>query len=154
MGRYALILAAMLPLTPVYALAQQAAPAAAPTPKEPAKPSLTQSVETTNRAVGYTAWDDDFFYVAVQVNKPTLTGRNSQPFSNPLEDDAVYIAIQTDDDRTAARPTAHTVFVAASAAASGKRSNIGDFFFSSIRNSERIFFFEIHNGKVSSKALI
>ena len=116
MGRYALILAAMLPLTPVYALAQQAAPAAAPTPKEPANPSLTQNVETTNRAVGYTAWDDDFFYVAVQVNKPTLTGRNSQPFSNPLEDDAVYIAIQTDDDRTAARPTAHTVFVAASAA--------------------------------------
>ncbi len=115
MGRYALILAAMLPLTPVYALAQQPAPAAAPT-QTPASPSLTQNVETTNRAIGYTAWDDDFFYVAVQVNKPTLTGKNSQPFSNPLEDDAVYIAIQTDDDRTATRPTAHTVFVAASAA--------------------------------------
>ena len=72
--------------------------------------------EAVNHVAGYTAWDDDFLYVAVQVNKPTLSGKNALPFSNPLEDDAIIIGIQTDNDHEANKPTQHTVFIAASAA--------------------------------------
>jgi hypothetical protein len=90
--------------------------AAAQTPAPGAKPPSGPIADLTNRVAGYTAWDDDFFYVAVQVNKPTLSARNSAPFSRPLEDDAVIVSIQTDDDHAATKRTAHTYTVAVSAA--------------------------------------
>lgn len=68
-----------------------------------------------NRINGYTAWDDEFFYVAVQVNKPQLIARNSAPFSQPLEDDAVVIAIQTDNDHKSTGRTVNSYTVAVSA---------------------------------------
>ncbi len=109
MSKYALMLAATL-------LLPQAAPVRAQA--RPALPDATGAnvSEAANHVGGYTAWDEDFFYVAVQVNKPTLSGKNALPFSNPLEDDAVLIAIQTDNDHAANKPTSRTVIVAASAA--------------------------------------
>ena len=113
MSKYALMLAAAMALP-------HAAPAAAQI--RPAAPAALDSAtgangsEAVNRVGGYTAWDEDFFYVAVQVNKPTLSGKNTAPFSNPLEDDAIVIGIQTDNDHAAIKPTGRTVLVAASAA--------------------------------------
>src|SRR5258706_13405811 len=87
------------------------------TAKAPAAPNRPASTEeAVNRVVGYTAWDDDYFYLAIQVNKPTITGSNILPFSNPLEDDAILISIQTDNDHKAVNRTAHSVTVAISAA--------------------------------------
>jgi hypothetical protein len=110
MGKSALFLVAaslLLPIAPVRAQVKGAAqtPAAAP--------ALAESV---NHVMGYTAWDDDYFYVAVQVNKPTLNAKNGEPFSHPLEDDAVIISLQTDDDHNSTHSTAHTVQIAISAA--------------------------------------
>lgn len=108
MSKYALMLVAawMLPL---------AAPVRAQTPV-PQTATAASVNEAINHVFGYTAWDDDFFYVAVQVNKPTVTGKNALPFSNPLEDDAIIISIQTDNNHNANSPTAHTVLVVASGA--------------------------------------
>lgn len=109
MSKYALMLAATL-------LLPQAAPVRAQA--RPALPDATGAnvSEAANHVGGYTAWDEDFFYVAVQVNKPTLSGKNALPFSNPLEDDAVLIEIQTDNDHASSKPTSRTVIVSASAA--------------------------------------
>lgn len=76
----------------------------------------TSATGLRNRVTGYTAWDDDFFYVGVQVNKPTRKGTNADPFSRPLEDDAVLILIQTDNDHTSTKRTEKTALVALSAA--------------------------------------
>lgn len=67
-----------------------------------------------NLVVGYSSWDDDYLYLAVQVNKPQVVGKNAAAFSSPLEDDSVIVSIQTDDDHKATRRTAHTVIFAAS----------------------------------------
>jgi hypothetical protein len=80
----------------------------------PAPPSNT-SADTPNRVQGYTAWDDDFLYVALQINKPAISGKNTQPFSHPIEDDAAIVCIQADDDRAATKRTDHTVEVVVSA---------------------------------------
>ena len=79
-------------------------------------PGPLTNAELRNHVVGYTAWDEDYLYVAVQVNKPVLNGSNKAPFSNPIEDDAVLISIQTDNDRKTTVRTSHSVVVAASAA--------------------------------------
>lgn len=71
--------------------------------------------ERPNRVVGYTGWDDQYLYIGVVVNKATLQGTNSAPFSDPLKDDAILVLIQTDDDHTITKPNAKTVMVAASA---------------------------------------
>ena len=83
-----------------------------------AKPpaAATNSIEATNRIVGYTGWDDEFLYVAVQVNKPNVVGKNTEAFSHPLEDDAVIVSVQADNDHKAIRRTEHTVSLAISAA--------------------------------------
>jgi hypothetical protein len=111
MGKIALlIVTAMLLLrSPAVAFAQ----AQNPTPSSGA---ALQSAVALNRILGVTAWDDDYFYIALQINKPTLNGKNNQPFSNPLEDDAALISLQTDDDHKAAQRTAHSFLIAVSAA--------------------------------------
>ena len=102
MGKYALALsgAALVLALPLHVQAQAPAdPPPAPAAAPPA--SARDADEVTNRVVAYTAWDDDFFYIAVQVNKPNLSGKNTKAFSHPLEDDAVIISFQTDDDHAA-----------------------------------------------------
>ena len=79
-------------------------------------PSAAASIEATNRIVGYTGWDDEFLYVAVQINKPNLVGKNTEAFSHPLDDDAVLVSVQSDNDHKAIRRTEHSVSIAVSAA--------------------------------------
>ena len=69
-----------------------------------------------NKITGFTAWDDDFLYVAVQVTKPALTGTNSKPFTDPLADDSIVVSIQTDNDHKSVSRTVHTVTMAVSEA--------------------------------------
>ena len=109
MSKQALTLAAAL-LLPI------AAPLRAQTPAPPAGEARATAAESANHVAGYTAWDEDFFYIAVQVNKPVTSGKNATPFSNPLEDDAVIVSLQTDNDHQGTRPNPHTVFLVASAA--------------------------------------
>ncbi len=79
-------------------------------------PTSAPVIDVTNRVAGHTAWDDDYLYVEIQVNKPTISAGNSAPFSHPLDDDAAIISIQSDDDHTSAKRTAHTYTIAVSAA--------------------------------------
>ncbi len=82
-------------------------------------PSLfaqASGVEAANRVAAYTAWDDNYLYLAVQVNKPELKGTNAAPFSDPRQDDAVYLSLQTDNDKTALSRTAKTYTVVVSEA--------------------------------------
>src|SRR5579871_2380564 len=90
----ALLLGAAAPL-----LAQSPSPASSPRgPQSPpgAASALLPASMAANRVLGYTAWDDDYFYIALQINKPVVSGKNTQPFSNPLEDDAAIVSLQTD----------------------------------------------------------
>ncbi len=88
-------------------------PTTAPTVK--VAPATLSNAALRNHILGFTAWDEDYLYVAVQVNKPSLNGSNTTPFSNPILDDAVLISIQSDNDRAAMARTAHSVVVVASA---------------------------------------
>lgn len=95
------------------------AQAANPTPPPPAIGStlrMTAPVDAPNRVVGYTAWDDDYFYIAFQINKPTLSAKNKEPFTHPLEDDAVILSLQIDNDHKSVKRTAKTVVLAVSGA--------------------------------------
>ncbi len=107
-------------LVTALALLRLATPAAAQTRNTPngAKPPVAApaAVETTNRLVGYTGWDNEFLYLAIQVNKPNLTGTNTEAFSNPLQDDAIIVSLQADNDHKATMRTAQTVTLAISAA--------------------------------------
>ncbi len=78
--------------------------------------AATTSNEATNRIVGYTGWDDEFLYVAVQVNKPNVVGKNTDAFSRPLEDDAIIVSVQASSDPKPIRRTDHSVSMAVSAA--------------------------------------
>lgn len=69
-----------------------------------------------NRVAGYTAWDDDFLYLAFQVNKPTVRGTSTAPYSNPLTDDALVIAFQIDGDRATTGRTEKTLVIVVSGA--------------------------------------
>jgi hypothetical protein len=112
MGKSALFLAAAWLLLPVMSVSAQAAGAA----QTPAADAHAPAEAAVNHVTGYTAWDDDYLYLAVQVNKPTLNAKNSDAFSHPLEDDAIIISLQTDDDHNSTHPTAHSVQIAVSAA--------------------------------------
>ena len=118
MGKFALALAgaALLAPIPVFVSAQAApvAPPAVPPAADATAPEV--ATEATNRVVAYSAWDDDFLYLAFQVNKPNLSGRNNRAFSHPLEDDAVIIGLQTDGDRNSTKRTDKTITIAVSVA--------------------------------------
>ena len=96
--------------------AQGAADAQAAAPQAPSGVQAGPSTAVPNKILGYTAWDDEYLYLAVQVTKPIAAGTNNAPFSNPLEDDAVLLSFQTDNDHKATGRTAHTFTVAISAA--------------------------------------
>lgn len=84
----------------------------------PPKPNDAQpvSVEVTNKVAFHTSWDDDYLYLLVQVNKPTLTAKNSKTFSNPIEDDAILLSLQIDNDHKSTKRTAKTYTIVISAA--------------------------------------
>jgi hypothetical protein len=85
-------------------------------PQAPAAAQAGPSNVVPNKIVGYTAWDDEYLYLAIQVTKPIAAGTNSAPFSNPLEDDAIVISVQTDNDHKSTARTEHTFTIAVSAA--------------------------------------
>ncbi len=78
------------------------------------------SLDSRNKIAGYTAWDDDFIYIAIQVNKPEIKASHSEPFSTPLQDDAAIITIQTDNDHKANHRNDHTYTIVISAANSAQ----------------------------------
>jgi len=108
MGKSALMLAAAMMLCRVPTIQPVAAHAAPQTGE-------VSPAYAPNRILAYTAWDDDFLYLAVQINKPTLKGTNTEAYSKPLDDDAVIVSIQRDNDKTAAARTDKTYTFAASA---------------------------------------
>ena len=69
MSKYALMLATAL------LLSQPAPPVRAQAPAKPDGAVAANVSESVNHVTGFTAWDDDFLYVAVQVNKPALSGQ-------------------------------------------------------------------------------
>ncbi|HLI49892.1 MAG TPA: hypothetical protein VKV18_14560 [Chthonomonas sp.] len=97
------------------AFLQASAQTSPPSPSSSSTALELAEPERPNRVVGYTGWDDQYLYIGVVVNKATLHGTNSTPFSDPLKDDAILILIQTDDDHTITKPNTKTVVVAASA---------------------------------------
>lgn len=113
MGKSALLLIAaslLLPaLSPVMAQDKTS-------PSGEAKGAEAAGTTIPNHITGYTAWDDDFLYIAIQVTKPALRGSVTLPFTDPRGDDAVIISLQTDDDHKAVQRTAHTVTLAVSEA--------------------------------------
>ena len=103
MGKRALsALTSLLLSLPVFTLSTQ-----------PASAQIT-GAEAPNRIAAFTAWDEEYLYLAVQVNKPELKGKNAAPFSNPKEDDAIILTFQTDNDKTATLRTAKTFTVVVS----------------------------------------
>ncbi len=109
--------AALLLTSPV--LIGRCAAAQAQTAPPKASPDVSAQVSPSNvpnKIIGYTSWDDEFLYVAVQVTKPALQGVNRDPFSDPLSDDAVLISLQTDNDHKTILRTAKTVTIAVSEA--------------------------------------
>ncbi len=91
-------------------------------PREPKTPQATNPLskdvagtDVTNRVAFYSAWDEEFLYLFVQVNKPVLSGKNAKPFSNPVEDDALILSFQVDNDHKATSRTAKTYTVVVSA---------------------------------------
>lgn len=107
MGKFALLAAALLLLTSSKsALTQE---------KKPSTDIPTVNLDLSNRITGFTAWDDEFLYLAVHVNKPNLIGKNTEPFSHPLEDDAVIISLQSDNNHQSTKRTASTFTLAVSA---------------------------------------
>lgn len=116
MGKPFVLLAAALGLLRIVspARAQENVPPAPPKPSFAAVAPNPGTSAAANRIVGYTAWDDDFLYLSFQINKPTLNGKNAAPYSHPLEDDAVIVSLQTDNDHTSTKPTAKTVRIVVS----------------------------------------
>jgi hypothetical protein len=115
MGKPALVFPAALWLLQSTLLPVSAQVKSPPTSNQASGSELTASSEARNRIVGYTAWDDEYFYIGLQVNKPNLVGRNTAPFSDPLKDDAILISLQTDNDHKTTQRTSHTVTMAVSA---------------------------------------
>jgi hypothetical protein len=50
--------------------------------------------QTRTRITVYTAWDQDYFYLAAVVEKPLLKGAQTAPFSDLSKDDAVSFFLQ------------------------------------------------------------
>ncbi len=86
-----------------------------PVPTAPQENKDATVADVTNRVAFYSAWDEEFLYLFVQVNKPVLTGKNDKPFSNPIEDDAIIFSLQTDNDHKSTGRTAKTFSIVVSA---------------------------------------
>lgn len=75
----------------------------------------SSGVYAQGKAAAYTTWDDNYFYAAFSVDDPDIAGTNSALHSNPWEDDAVEIFIETDNNHNPGRPV-KTFHMAVSAA--------------------------------------
>ncbi len=67
------------------------------------------------RAVGYTTWDENYFYAAFRVDDPNVVGTNTKLASDPWEDDCVEVFIETDNAHHTGR-SARTIHMAVSVA--------------------------------------
>jgi hypothetical protein len=66
--------------------------------------------------VCYSSFDEDFFYFAATVHKPALSGKNAEPFSDPLVDDSIAVFLQKENAPGQDRRTANSVQMAVSVA--------------------------------------
>lgn len=57
------------------------------------------SVRAADRVTCYTAWDNAFFYVAAEIQDPDIEATNTTHMSNPWEDDAIEVFLETDANR-------------------------------------------------------
>ena len=57
------------------------------------------AVAAADRVTCYTAWDDAFLYMAIEVQDRDITATNTTHMSNPWEDDAVEVFLETDNKR-------------------------------------------------------
>ncbi|MBP6964896.1 MAG: hypothetical protein KBC96_10875 [Armatimonadetes bacterium] len=65
--------------------------------------ALSASALAADRITCMTTWDAFYLYAAVQVQDPDVRSENTKHMSNPWEDDAVEIFLETDDKRAADR---------------------------------------------------
>lgn len=79
---------------------------------------VTSPARADGRVTCFTAFDNDYFYIAATVRKPTLKGTQSAPFADPLGDDAVAVFLDASPDGP--RRSAHSVEMVVSASGAGQ----------------------------------
>lgn len=75
---------------------------------------IASLAHAADRATCYTSWDERFLYAAFEVQDPDIESTNTTHMSNPWEDDAIEVFIETDAARAGNR-TANTYQMSVSA---------------------------------------
>jgi hypothetical protein len=60
--------------------------------------SVPLHAQGKSRITCYTAFDENFLYIAAVVDKPTLQGTQANPFGDPLKDDSVAVYLQREGE--------------------------------------------------------
>src|SRR2546423_1018280 len=63
----------------------------------------------------YTGYDDEFFFIAAVIEKPSITASQTAYFSDPLKDDSIVVFLQADEP-VGGKRSAKSVELAVSAA--------------------------------------
>ncbi len=75
---------------------------------------LASLAQAADRVTCYTMWDQRYLYAALEIQDPDLESSNTTHMSNPWEDDAVEIFIETDAKRAENRsPNSYQLSVSA-----------------------------------------